>query len=137
LNARGPHYAGNDGGQALKCVVSVLTVGQLVCLYKYYRFQIDMDSVEKYTYERRRIPLCRSTRVWPFLAECCALLLHAPPYMDFRATFAGHDFDHIIDDKLSLFVLFRIYMFVRLVREYSDSYRWRKWIIESGRMDYG
>ena len=28
-------------------------------------------------------------------------------------------------------------MFVRLVREYSDVYRWRKWIIESGRMEYG
>jgi hypothetical protein len=130
-------YTSSTAGQVLKAIVSFITLLMLVALYRFYRFLVDLDSAEQYPYIRRRMPMIKSPRCIFFVIESLVILVHAPPYMNFTTTIGGNKADQFVEDQLSLVVLFRFYLLVRCIRDWSNLYKWRKWILQSGRMQYG
>lgn len=130
-------YTPSDLGQALKVINSLLTLITMFVLYKYYRLQMDLDSIRFDLYTRKRIPFWSSHRKWLFLVEILVAFVHTPPFMDFSTTFLGHHFDRFIEDKMNIFIFIRLYQWLRVVRDRSAVYKWRKWVLQSGRLHSG
>jgi hypothetical protein len=68
-----------------------------------------------------------------FITEFAVVALHAPPYFDFRHWRTGSGaVKPFVSDKLGVFVFLRVYLFVRVVRDYTDVYARRRLIYDSG-----
>lgn len=73
-----------------------------------------------------------------FIAEFVIIALHTPPFFDFKywkkSSGAVKPF---VSDKLNVFVFLRLYLFVRVVRDYTAVYSRRRLIYDSGYKEEG
>merc|ERR1712023_195588 len=81
-------FAQSDTCEALKCVISFITVMQLYYLYDYYDYLVAGAKKEWYKMlyagENPGPVPSFSMFMTPFICEFIILCLHCPPYFDFR-----------------------------------------------------
>ncbi len=98
---------GNKTIRVIEIAQSVLTAILLICIYRYYRLIIEHEQVQ---FGLRRLPVtvCRTHHFPLMLVEMAICILHPVPYLDIR--------------KLALLVFFRMYLVLRVYRDFSEVY---------------
>merc|ERR1711998_196034 len=135
-------YMKSDRCEVVKAFISFVTVMQLYYLFDYYDYVVAGAKKEWYKllYSGENPgPMPRfSTYLGPFIAEFIVLMLHCPPYFDFRfwedATGTKKVF---IGDKMGVFIMLRLYAFVRVIRDYSNIFARRRLVYDGGYRNRG
>jgi hypothetical protein len=122
--------------EPLKMIVSVLTVLSMALIYLMYNTQVYFDALMfKAQGRKTNLTIWTSDRRNSFLFELFICSLHAPAYISSITFYVDQTTgEHVplIYDKVSVFVLFRIYFLLRTYRDWSRVYRWRQWILLEG-----
>jgi len=136
----------------MKCVQSFLTLCLLVMLYDYYNYQIVGLKKKWYValYQGKR-PGNLPRGIWssplriPFIVEFIILLIHVPPYMDFRYWEIAPGKTNVnvgmkkpfLCDNFGVFMCMRLYLWIRVIRDTCNVYQRRRLIYEGGYSDRG
>lgn len=107
--------------QYLEVVQSVLTFILLIRIYDYYYMLVEIERV------RFSLPgnssVLRSSFLKPLVLELVICIFHPFPFADVR--------------KLGLVMFLRLYLLVRVYRDFSDIFRWRRDIMAAGEIRAG
>jgi len=123
--------------EGLKAVNSFCTVMLLYYLYDYYDYQVAGAKKDWYKqlYQGENPgpkPTFKSYFM-AFLMEFIVLAFHAPPYFDFRYWKLESGISKpLVSDKLGVFCMIRLYVFIRVVRDAARVYSRRHMIYDGG-----
>jgi len=138
--------------EIMKLCQSILTLILLIMLYDYYQYQILGVKKNWYVslYEGKRpgnLPrgIWSSSFRWPFIVEFVLLLIHVPPYLDFRYWDVPEGKTNVnvglkkpfISDVMGVFMCVRLYLWVRVIRDHTSVYTRRRLIYEGGYRERG
>lgn len=130
-------YEKREVCEGLKAFLLFQTVMMLYYLYDLYDYMVAGAKKDWYhsLYKGENpgpVPKFKH-HMWQFIAEFVVVALHAPPYFDFRHWRTGSGaVKPFVSDKLGVFVFMRVYLFVRVVRDYTDVYARRRLIYDNG-----
>merc|ERR1712028_68401 len=135
-------YEKREVCEGLKAFLLFQTVMMLYYLYDLYDYMVAGAKKEWYQilYKGENpgpIPKFRH-HMAQFITEFVVIAMHAPPYFDFRHWRTGSGaVKPFVSDKLGVFVFMRVYLFVRVVRDYTDVYARRRLIYDRGHKSAG
>jgi len=100
----------------LELVQLILTIVLVYCIYDYYRLLVNIERVEFNL--PGNISVLRSAHMKSFLLELLICIPHPFPFAGLR--------------KLGMIMFLRLYLLLRVYRDFSEIYRWRKDIVSTG-----
>jgi len=138
--------------EAMKAVQSFLTLVLVLMMFDYYKYQVVGLKKRWYVqlYEGKR-PGNLPRGIWSsplrvqFIIEVILLLIHVPPYLDFRfwkipegKTNVNPDLKKpFLCDNFGVFMVVRLYLWVRVIRDNTSVYMRRRLIYEGGYTERG
>lgn len=111
--------------QILKCINVVVTFAVLISLISYY-ISLASEKKKRWGYASNLIAFFSSSLWRKFLLEFIVLSITPIPFIDW---FFPSFISDITFFKIDILMFLRLYLFVRLVRDYSSSYQKRSIII--------
>lgn len=113
--------------QYLKLAVSMITIANVMYLVRYYTVRAAFErALWEGVVGAAGFGAFRRPFLWPMLAETVLLLVHAPPWLDYRVADAVTGVDRpFLSDKINLACFLRLYQAARLVRDNSGVFRTR------------
>lgn len=106
---------------AVEVLCSIITAYLMYLVYDYYNLQVDLDRL-KYR-QKYRTPLWKTTYFFPFMCELVICFLHPVPWSNQR--------------KMGMLAFMKLYLWVRVYRDYSAVYRWRQDAIDACDVSHG
>merc|ERR1712216_826091 len=138
--------------EIMKAVQSFFTLVLLIMLYDYYQYQIVGMKKKWYVslYEGKR-PGALPRGIWSsplrvgFIVECLLIILHVPPYLDFRYWEVPEGKTNVnvgmkkpfLCDNFGVFMAVRLYLWIRVIRDHTNVYERRRLIYEGGYTERG
>merc|ERR1712216_433930 len=138
--------------EIMKAVQSFFTLVLLIMLYDYYQYQIVGMKKKWYVslYEGKR-PGALPRGIWSsplrvgFIVECLLIILHVPPYLDFRYWDVPEGTTNVnvgmkkpfLCDNFGVFMAVRLYLWIRVIRDHTNVYERRRLIYEGGYAERG
>jgi len=117
--------------QAMKCVNVIVTILTLLALMNYYRYYSWVKK-QRWGYLSRWSAFFKTSLLRKFVVEFLVLAITPVPFVESWYSF---DFGRSFLHKLDLLMFLRLYLVVRVVRDYSTVYRKRTKIIVAN-LDY-
>jgi hypothetical protein len=138
--------------EAMKAVQSFLTLVLLYMIWDYYNYQIVGIKKKWYVslYQGKR-PGNLPRGIWSsplrtnFIVEVILILIHVPPYLDFRYHEIPEGKTNVneglkkpfLSDCFGVFLFVRLYLWIRVIRDHTNIYSRRRLIMAGGYTERG